>query len=587
MPAILAVDFGSTKLSVAAYLRDHVEVLQINGSTIIPNAVFFGDSILYGASAVTKGERNPEYLLTNLKQLLAKRFDDPDVEEIQSHMGMKLVRSPDGFCNVEVNRAGLGVQSPTDILVGFLNYILNYIDDHLGLTFDVIILGVPPSFKDHQKEVLRQAMNRVNVQYSTLFEETCAVCCSCDITSTDEPTPVLVVDCGGGTFDASLVSVSKSVIKVEFTNGNPKLGGNDFTNVVLSSIENKLKYLNAITDFASLSTRTKYDLRKLAEEIKIQLSSENKVERSYEIDSKDYNISFTRTEFEAICKNLFIECEHVVQQLLDSLDPSLKPKYLCFSGASFLIPYLQKRIHDLCGMDPVPGKAPDIAVVIGLYIYANSLTYETSPTVLEFNGKGLPEDMFDEFHNDLSHDLAISTIPSLDETFYPIVPSVSSEIYIENVDMYDLSIQSVRGFNTDRRVIYRRNTPRGVIKEVHKLRTIKNKETILIIYQGNEPFVKDLTPIKKLMFSCDDKHPNNLSHLYYLTCCVKEDSNIVIQLFWEDSKQIITAKSMPVYREEQKKITNNNISSYNDTVVVDFDGTPIAPLRDIKYLYYV
>ena len=220
--------------------------------TIIPKAVFFGDYISYGASAVRKGERNPEYLLTNLKQLLAKRFDDPDVEEIQSHMGMRLVRSPDGFCNVEVNRGGLGVQSPTDILVGFLNYILNYIDDHHGLRFDVIILGVPPSFKDNQKEALRLAMNRVNVKFSTLFEETCAVCCSCDIVSTDEPTPVLVVDCGGGTFDASLVTVSKSVIKVERTNGNPKLGGNDFTNVVLSSLESKLRYLNAFTDFASL-----------------------------------------------------------------------------------------------------------------------------------------------------------------------------------------------------------------------------------------------------------------------------------------------------------------------------------------------
>lgn len=260
------------------------------------------------------------------------------------------------------------------------------------------------------------------------------------------------------------------------------------------------------------------NLRKLAEEIKIQLSSENKVERSYEIGSKDYNVSFTRSEFEAICKNLFTECENMVQQLLDSLNPSLKPKYLCFSGASFLIPNLQKRIHDICGMDPVPGKAPDIAVVIGLYIYANSLTYGVSSTASEFNGKESPEDMLDGFH-DPDQILAISTIPDLDGIFYPNVPSVSSEICIENADMYDLSIESVRGFNTDRRIIYRRNTPRGIIKEVHKLKTIKNKETTLIIYQGNEPFIKDLTPIKKLLFSCDDKHPSIYHiHITYLLC---------------------------------------------------------------------
>ncbi|CBK20065.2 uncharacterized protein [Blastocystis hominis] len=256
----LVVDFGTTKLCVSATCNTQRAYIEFDGEEIIPNAVFFDDTLLFGKIALSKGRSKPQFLLTHLKELMGLKFADPAVKEMQNKIYQKIVKGRNGFCALEIPFDTPRVYEPCDILCCFLKYIKEKAQDQLRQRPEGILMGISPSFNELQKEALRITMLNSGFSY--------------DINPiSGGSTPILVADCGGGTFDVSVVIVTGSTMDVVIMKGNPRLGGKDFTQAVLEAIYEQINTIDPDFDLSKISSKSKMILRDFAENLKIYLST--------------------------------------------------------------------------------------------------------------------------------------------------------------------------------------------------------------------------------------------------------------------------------------------------------------------------
>ena len=134
-----------------------------------------------------QGGRDPKFLFTHLKELLGKKFDDPDVKYIQSRIDQRIVKGENDFCELEIPFTKPVICKPTDILCSFLLYVKEKAKEQMDQDFEGILMGIPPSFNELQREAIRSTMLKAKFKYVSFFEETSAVCCSYDIHPSSEP----------------------------------------------------------------------------------------------------------------------------------------------------------------------------------------------------------------------------------------------------------------------------------------------------------------------------------------------------------------------------------------------------------------
>ena len=630
MSDYICIDFGTSKLCVSITNDPDRITFDIEGDEFIPNAVYFGNVLFFGRTALSKGKQNPQFLLTHLKELLGLKFDDPEVKKIEREINQKIVRGDKDFCALEIPFEQPRIYKPGDILCSFLKFVKEKVQAQLKRTLDSILLGVPSSYNQLQRDAIREAMINAGFQYVSLLEETTAICCSYDIhLLPNELASILVVDCGGGSFDASVVDVSETHIDVRIMKGNPRLGGNNFTEVVLNLIYEKLNIIDEDLDISKLGIKTRAYLRDVAEQIKILLSREDKCDTEIAIDEKTFNIIISRAEFNAASKFLYNQCDEILKSVLEEAqDRDIKVKYLCLSGSSFCIPKLAKHVSKVVKLDAESTVAPPYAVVTGLKYFTMSdrfqqmmkseykeRNHELFDSVVnrEFEGPKprmmdrelsqaekakfiLPPESDDSEDEDIDRsinqfmqkekkeDLSSRIPPALNcifpnisnlSPFITISTSVDTSRTVRSIMMYDLSFRGLFRGKSDRMVLYRHNTYRGM-ESITKTIILNPKKSYRILYQGNALLTKDLVAIKKYYLHYDDKHPKDKSHKCIVSCSVLEDGTIDMKFFWEDTKEPIHYQAMDVSEKEANVIKRRNIMLCSRFGIFDSDGSRLT-----------
>lgn len=363
MGKIIGIDLGTTNSCVSVLENgEPVVIANAEGNRTTPSIVAFtkNGERLVGETAKRQAITNPDRTIISIKR----------------EMGMDY--------NVEIDGKRY---TPQEISSMILSKLKADAESYLGQKVTEAVITVPAYFSDAQRQATKDAGKIAGLEVKRIINEPTAAALSYGLDKTDKQQKILVYDLGGGTFDVSILEIGDGVFEVLATNGNNKLGGDDFDEVIMNFIADTFKSENGIDlrkDNMSLQR-----IKEAAEKAKKELSSTNTTNINLPFITANadgplhLNIDLTRAKFEALSK-------HLVEKTIEPLKKAMSDAGLSSSdldqvilvGGSTRIPAVQEAVKNIIGKEPHKGINPDECVAIGASIQAGVLTGEVKDLLL-------------------------------------------------------------------------------------------------------------------------------------------------------------------------------------------------------------
>lgn len=363
MAKIIGIDLGTTNSCVA--------VLEGGEPVVIPNAE--GNRTTPSIVAFAK---NGERLVGETAKRQAITNPDRTISSIKREMGRDYSVDIDGTKH-----------TPQDISAMILGKLKADAESYLGEKVTQAVITVPAYFSDAQRQATKDAGMIAGLEVKRIINEPTAAALSYGLDKTDHQQKILVYDLGGGTFDVSILEIGDGVFEVLATNGNNKLGGDDFDEVVIDFLAETFMKENSIDlrkDKMSMQR-----LKEAAEKAKKELSSTNTTNVNLPFITANangplhLNIDLTRAKFDSLSS-------HLVQNTIEPMKKALSDAGLSSSdidqvilvGGSTRIPAVQEAVKKVTGKEPHKGINPDECVAVGASIQAGVLTGEVKDVLL-------------------------------------------------------------------------------------------------------------------------------------------------------------------------------------------------------------
>ena len=376
----IGIDLGTTYSCVGIWQNDRVEIIaNEQGNRTTPSYVAFNENErLIGDAAKNQASINPTNTVFDAKRLIGRKFDDTDVQNDLKHFPFTVKKGNDNkpMINVKYKNENKSFSSE-QISSMVLQKMKETAESYLGEEVKQAVITVPAYFNDSQRTATKDAGSIAGLDVLRVINEptAAAMAYGLDKGSNGEKN-ILIFDCGGGTFDVSLLNIDDGVFEVKATAGDTHLGGEDFDNRLVSHFVREFKRKNKldITDNKKAMRR----LRSSCERAKRNLSSTPN--SSIEIDALyegiDFYSNITRARFEDLCSDLFERCMKPVERVLkDSGLSKSKVDDIVLVGGSTRIPKLQKMLSDFFnGKELNKSINPDEAVAYGAAVQGAILT---------------------------------------------------------------------------------------------------------------------------------------------------------------------------------------------------------------------
>jgi len=363
----VGIDLGTTNSLVAAVRSGTAEVLRDHdGQPLLPSVVrYFPDGrIAVGRDAKASQAEDPQNTIVSVKRFMGRGIADV------AKYGALPYQFEDAPGMVRL-RTAAGVKSPVDISAEILKVLKQQADKALLGNDDGELVGavitVPAYFDDAQRQATKDAARLAGLNVLRLLNEPTAAAIAYGLDNRSEGT-FAVFDLGGGTFDISILRLSRGVFEVLATNGDSALGGDDFDQAIAA-------HWRRTQGIASTDQR---DLRRLlmrAREAKEALTSnvtnESDLALSY---GQSIKLKLSREEFHAMTDAL-------VQRTLQPVKKALRDAKLSVEeidgvvmvGGATRMPHVQAAVAKLFGREPLNNLDPDKVVALGAAIQANAL----------------------------------------------------------------------------------------------------------------------------------------------------------------------------------------------------------------------
>ena len=363
MAKIIGIDLGTTNSCVAVYEGGEPTVItNPEGSRTTPSVVAFkGSERMVGQIAKRQAITNPERTVMSIKR----------------HMGS------DYKVTIDDKKF-----TPQEISAMILQKLKADAESYLGTTVSQAVITVPAYFSDAQRQATKDAGKIAGLEVLRIINEPTAAALAYGVDKDGVDQKVMIFDLGGGTFDVSILEISDGVFEVLATNGNTKLGGDDFDNRIIDWIAETFMKENGGIDLRK-DKMAHQRLKEAAEKAKIELSGMTTANINLPFITADmtgpkhFNADLSRAKFNEITADLVEGCMIPCRQALKDAGLSISAiDKVLLVGGSTRIPAVQEAVKSFCGKDPFKGINPDECVAIGAAIQGGVLGGEVKDLLL-------------------------------------------------------------------------------------------------------------------------------------------------------------------------------------------------------------
>ena len=385
---IIGVDLGTTNSCVAVWQSGESTVIpNAEGARTTPSIVAFTKTgeRLVGQAAKRQAVTNPKNTIFSAKRLIGRKFSE--VQSEIKNLPYNVVEGPNGDAWVEVTENGKQKKySPQQIGAFVLGKIKADAEAYLGQPVTKAVITVPAYFNDSQRQATKDAGTIAGLEVLRIINEPTAASLAYGLDKKKDE-KIAVFDLGGGTFDVTVLEIGDGVFEVKSTNGDTRLGGDDWDKTLMDYLISEFKKENSV-DLSKDNTALQR-LREEAEKAKIALSSAT----TYDVNlpfitadatgPKHLSIQLSRSKMEQVCEALFERMDGPYKNCLkDAGISSNDLNELVLVGGMTRMPKVVEYANKFGGKSPNQGVNPDEVVAIGAAVQGGVLKGEVTDILL-------------------------------------------------------------------------------------------------------------------------------------------------------------------------------------------------------------
>ena len=362
MSKIIGIDLGTTNSCVSVMEGgEAVVIANAEGARTTPSVVAFS--------------KNGERMVGQVAKRQAITNPDRTISSIKREMGT------DYKVNIDGKR-----YTPQEISAMILSKLKADAEAYLGEKVTEAVITVPAYFSDSQRQATKDAGRIAGLDVKRIINEPTAAALAYGVDKEKEQ-KVMVYDLGGGTFDVSILDMGDGILEVLSTNGNTRLGGDDFDKRIMDWIIAEFKKDQGIdlsTDKAVMQR-----LKEAAEKAKIELSSTTTTNINLPFITADatgpkhLDLTLTRAKFESLIDDLIeATMDPVRQAMKDAGVTTSDLDKILLVGGSTRVPAVQEAVKRITGKEPFKGINPDECVSLGAALQGGVLTGDVKDLLL-------------------------------------------------------------------------------------------------------------------------------------------------------------------------------------------------------------
>ena len=363
----VGIDLGTTHSLVASVRSSVAEVLPDElGRHLVPSAVLYqaGGSALIGVEALAQQAQYPLDTLVSVKRLMGRSYDDA----VASGMPFNFLRDSQ---SVKIHTQHADV-SPVEVAAKILEKLKFLAEGTLGDELVGAVITVPAYFDDAQRQATRDAARLAGLNVLRLLNEPTAAAIAYGLDHGSEGLYV-VFDLGGGTFDVSLLKLTRGVFEVVATGGDTALGGDDFD----ATLADYFARVHCLNDLDHAARRA---LLSASRRLREALTAEASHTETLLLGAAKIDLSLTRAAFEALAQSLVERTLACARQVLKDAGLTVKDvQGVVMVGGATRMPVVQASVQALFNKPPLTDLDPDQVVALGAALQANLLAGNRNP----------------------------------------------------------------------------------------------------------------------------------------------------------------------------------------------------------------